>query len=86
VSEDKFRVSWEADDGYAGGSRPHSFTVRADEVADFDDVDAAMEYLTRERLDEEFREKIRPYVSDAAKVRAWVESVFAARAAEEKYE
>ena len=47
---DKFKVTYSNDDGYAGGSRPHSFAIQVQELD---------EELTEEELSSLFWESIR---------------------------
>lgn len=65
-----FKITWEAEDGYCGPSRPHSFRV------DADSVDAETEEEARELfwqlVDDEFRAAVSPISEDEDAFVSWV--------------
>jgi hypothetical protein len=70
MSTEKFRVTWEAADGYVGGSRPHSFNITSDELEE-DMSDDDLSGLFEERLREEFLESVSADTSDEDRFIAW---------------
>jgi hypothetical protein len=57
MSRTKFKVSWEAQDGYVGGSRPQSFSVDIDEFDSSQTLDDITRQLTDD-IDNDFEEKV----------------------------
>ncbi len=56
MSNEIFEVTWEAEDGYVGSSRPHTFDVHISEVEDMT-KEEIRDYL-EERLRQEFEENV----------------------------
>lgn len=50
------RVTWQVEDGYVGGSRPHTTVIDDEDMEDLDEKERE-EFIT-ERIDEDFRETI----------------------------
>lgn len=67
---EKFRVTWGVEDGYAGGARPHYFSIRVDAL-NGDEDDAALNVLFYAELEQEFQDKITPYSADRDAFVAW---------------
>lgn len=80
--DNEFEVTWEADDGYAGGSRPHSFTISEDEFAD-DDDDKSLSTLFWDLLQTDFEQTVSPFSDDEAAFIAWAKAKIAERASTE---
>lgn len=53
---DKIKIEWEAEDGYAGGSRPHTITLTLHELADCRTQEELEEYVD-ESVNDAFRER-----------------------------
>jgi hypothetical protein len=75
MSKDKFTAKYEVDDGYAGGSRPQSFTIREGDY-DFEPsmTDAQLSDLFYEMVDEEMRQKITACNVNVNEFIAWARS------------
>jgi hypothetical protein len=76
----RFKVTWEADDGYVGGSRPHTFTI------DDDAIDGMSEQELKdyfwEEVEQDFHEKVNYFSSDLENFIAWAKERQAATEAE----
>jgi hypothetical protein len=68
---DKFEVTWEADDGYAGGSAPHRFTISADDI-EGDMTDAEIREWFWEAVQEDFNQRVSPTSEDENAFFVWV--------------
>jgi hypothetical protein len=68
---DKFEVTWEADDGYAGGSAPHHFTISADGV-EGDMTDEEIREWFWEAVQEDFNQNVHPTSEDEDAFVGWV--------------
>lgn len=79
---EKFKGSYQVDDGYCGGSRPQSFTISADEIEDdMDDKD--LENLYYEEMQDHFVQNISPVSDQVSEFIEWAKEQMAARADEE---
>lgn len=80
--DEDFTVNWEADDGYCGASRPHSFNISPDDIEpDMDDE--ALERVLEDALESDFREKVNPYAKNRDEFIAWAHGVAAKKVDEE---
>lgn len=75
---EKFKVTFQAEDGYAGGSRPLRFSIDADDLNE-DMSDDELEDFFYERMDEAFRERVTPVSSDLDEFIAWAKDIAAAK-------
>jgi hypothetical protein len=74
---DRFKCSYEVDDGYVGGSRQHSFQVRADELFG-DETEADLREMYEQGMLDAFAEKCRPYGKNEDEFVAWAQERIAA--------
>jgi len=56
------RITWEVDDGYAGGSRPQNTDINDDELLDYE-TDEEKEQFINDVIQEEFEQRITWYVT-----------------------
>ena len=59
-NKDAFKCIYDVDDGYAGGSRPHSFSIWQSEL-DEDMTEEDVDNLFEERMQESFLQRLSPY-------------------------
>jgi len=80
MMSNEIEINWEAEDGYAGGSRPQTTFIDEDDIAESCETEAeAIEYIYQ-CVQEDFNQKISWYMRNQNQaVEAW-------RAAREKYE
>jgi len=74
----KFMVNWQAYDGYAGGSRPQSFKISADEIEDGMDDEALMG-LYEDAIQADFEQKVSAEGDNEAEFIEWAKGVIAGR-------
>lgn len=74
----KFQGRYGVNDGYAGGARPHHFTVYDYELED-DMTDDQLERLYEEAVEESFAQNITPYPERVDEFIAWAREQLAAR-------
>lgn len=67
---DKFEVTWEAEDGYCGGSRPHHLTISPDDF-DVDDDENALRKMFWDQIQVDFEQKVNPFSDQEAEFIAW---------------
>ena len=67
---DKFQITFQVDDGYAGGSRPQRGTAYASDIGE-DMTDDDLISLYEEIVRDEFELKIHPYGTNASEFMAW---------------
>ena len=82
MKSDHFRVTWEAEDGFVSGSRPHSFKINAEEL-DSDDERSLHDYFW-EYVQDEFTQHVSPTSDDEERFIAWAKQKIAERNAEAK--
>lgn len=76
MAEQKFTAKYEVDDGYAGGSRPQSFTIRAADIlmnAESTDEEIRDEFY--DMVEEEMRQRISACNVNADEFVQWVRSL-----------
>ena len=76
-TEDKFKGRYEVNDGYAGGARPHHFTIRADDLGEGMD-DEALEAFYEEAVQDHFEQHITPCSERLDEFIAWAKDRIAA--------
>jgi hypothetical protein len=64
VSEEVFRITWEAQDGYVGGSRPHTTKLKLEHFDGSESVDEIREQILNE-IQTDFESKVTPGYSDS---------------------
>lgn len=74
---EKFEATWEAEDGYVGGSRPHHVSIRADEL-DEDMDDEQLKNLFWEAIQSDFEQRCSPVSEDEGKFLEWAKEQIAA--------
>lgn len=74
----KFRVTWEADDGYAGGSAPQRFSISADDVPDDMDDEELRKWFW-ESVQEDFEQRVSAISQDEDEFVAWAKEVLIER-------
>src|SRR5690348_14772113 len=79
---DSFEVTWEADDGYCGGSRPHHFNIHAGDIED-GMAEQQLEDFFWDAIMDDFRDKVSPYSSEKDEFIEWAKAVQAERKAVE---
>lgn len=57
MPDDKINITWEASDGYAGGSAPQHLTLRMSDFADCDTEEEVTKFL-EEAIQEDFAQKV----------------------------
>jgi hypothetical protein len=75
---DKFKVSWEAHDGYCGGSSPHAFNIHADALED-DMDDNALRTLFCAEVQADFEQKVSWSSKDEDKFVEWAKAQITGR-------
>lgn len=68
----KFTVTWEAEDGYVGRSRPHSLPIYDDLCGDETDDD--LENMLFEAVDEHFQQTVSYFIKNKDEATAWLRS------------
>lgn len=67
---DSFLITYQVDDGYAGGARPQYFNIELDDIEkDMDDND--LEKFFYEKINENFQENISTSSSDKDRFIKW---------------
>jgi archaellum component FlaG (FlaF/FlaG flagellin family) len=61
------KITWEVDDGYAGGSAPHTTNVDDEEIKDCGDIDEAME-LIDDVIQSDYDSTITWYIKNRGKI------------------
>lgn len=79
---EEFEVTYEVDDGYAGGSAPHSFSIDPDWF-DSDTPDKRLSEMFWKAIEEDFRASVRPICHQEAEFLAWAAERQAEMMAEE---
>lgn len=64
------KITWEADDGYAGGAAPQSLKIPDSDILDCETVDEAMEMI-EQAINDDFANKV-SWTCDLPKVRVEV--------------
>jgi hypothetical protein len=72
--EGEFEVTWEADDGYVGASRPHSFHISPDDI-EKDMSDADLGKLLDDEIQNDFEQEVNPYAKNRDEFIAWAKAV-----------
>jgi hypothetical protein len=69
-----FNITWGADDGYVGGSRPHNVKVSE---SDLDDsmTEEELRSMFWDIVQSDFEEKVTPFSDDEKKFINWAEEV-----------
>lgn len=67
---DAFEVTWEAEDGYCGGARPHHFDISTDDF-EKDTTEQELEEIFNDMLDSEFSSHVAPSTSDLPRFLEW---------------
>ena len=75
---EKFEVTWEADDGYVGGSRPHHLCIREDDLEDDWDDKQLRDYFW-ESVQSDFEQQVSPVSEDEEKFIEWARERIKAR-------
>lgn len=83
MSEDRFEVTWETDDGYVGGSRPHHFNIQEDDLSD-DETDTSLSALFQDMMQADFEQTVSPYSGDEEEFIEWAKQRLAERSQSEK--
>lgn len=74
-------INWQAEDGYAGGSRPQSTSVDDEDILECETVEEAVKMI-RECVQEDFENRVYP-AWDSDKLEAAVKALFEAKPKEE---
>lgn len=76
MRDTRFEATYEAEDGYAGGSRPQHFEIRPEDVEE-DMDDAALTELFEAQMQEHFQQNIYPtkYQSSLDEFIDWAKQV-----------
>lgn len=69
----KLKITWQAEDGYVGGGRPHSFNMDADDFDGCETIKEAMA-LVYEAVEADFQDKVCPNF-DAIAIQKQVEEL-----------
>lgn len=73
------KIEWEADDGYAGGSRPQSFEIDNEEIKEnCDSLEEALKYI-EEETQMDFDNKVTWYFNNLDEIKEKVISIIQAR-------
>lgn len=72
----RFKVSYQVEDSYVGGSRPQHFYIDADELMDLEGDDQ-IEQLLEELTEENFRENIFWSLRNSDEFMAWARAQIA---------
>ena len=78
MSNNKFQVNWQTNDGYAGGARPQSFKISADEIED-DMSDEDLSALYQEAVQSDFEQRVSASGENEAEFIEWAKEVLAER-------
>ena len=78
---DKFNVRWEADDGYAGGARPHNTQLHASDIEEDMSNDDLEDYIC-DAVGDDFRERVSFSIDNMDEVLKWAKSIRDAKAKE----
>jgi hypothetical protein len=73
MADQEFEVTYGVDDGYAGKSRPHSFTISAQDVEGMSEKHLS-EFFWNE-IERDFRQSCNPYSDQEAEFIEWAKSV-----------
>jgi hypothetical protein len=68
--KDGFEVTWEAEDGYVCGSRPHHFQISPDDL-DEDMSDEDLKSLFWEAIQSDFERRVSPVSEDEERFLEW---------------
>jgi hypothetical protein len=82
MSDDKFEVTWEADDGYTGGSRPQTFDIDAFELDDCESV-ADLRRIFWDCVQADFERRVNAVSEDEDAFIEWAKQKIAERKAKE---
>ena len=69
-----FEVTWEADDGYVGGSAPHIFYISEDDIYDGMDEEE-LKRLFWTSVQENFEQRVSPVSEDEEAFIGWAQTV-----------
>lgn len=70
---EKFKVSWQAYDGYVGGRRPQSFTLDAGQIT-ADMTDDELDALLQEETVNEFMQKVTYSIDNEEAAIEWLKA------------
>jgi acetylglutamate synthase len=70
---DSFEVKWQADDGYAGGSRPQHFNIDSN-VLDDSMTESDLRQMFQEELEQEFANKVHAVTQDEDAFVRWAQA------------
>jgi len=84
-NQDDFEVTWEADDGYVGGSAPHRFDISADDI-EFCGTDEELKNLFWKSIQEDFEQRVSPVCDQEEEFLEWAREVIEKRNQEEEDE
>lgn len=80
---DSFGVTWEADDGYCGGSRPHHFDIDARDI-NGDEDEKELRSLFWESVQHDFEQRVSPVSDQEEEFVQWAKEVQEQMRQEEK--
>ena len=70
---DKYEVIWEAEDGYVGGSRPHTLKLNADDCNPYMS-DAELQEHLYELVDEDFHQRVSYNINNMEEALEWMKA------------
>jgi hypothetical protein len=73
MSDRHFTVTWQAEDGYAGGARPHGFNIDKDEVDGMDEKELRKYF--RDEIQNAFNETVSPSCDQEDEFVTWAKGV-----------
>jgi len=82
MSDSEFSVTWEADDGYCGGSRPQHFEIPSD-VLDPSMDEKALRELFWEEVKTDFNQRVEPVCDQEEEFVEWAKERIAAMEADD---
>lgn len=71
---ESFKVTWEVEDGYVGGARPHHFDIEPDDVVGFETDKDLTEYFWQ-CISDEFMQKASPVCNQGEAFLAWAKAL-----------
>jgi len=79
------KVTWEVDDGYVGGSRPHTTNIDELDIEDCEDIDEAME-MVRDMIQEDYDQKINWFITKEEEIKNKIADILENKKDEEEDE
>lgn len=66
---EEFEVTWEAEDGFCGGSHPHTFAIDASRIEGM--TEKELSGLFWAEVESDFQEKVHPFSPDKDRFVSW---------------